>query len=148
MSLKIIAVLLLFILVFSPVFSGSGPSIIIHSPANSTYNSNVLDINISVIDNASVINSVRAFVDDIEVVLSNIGDYWFFYDYSFDNNSPITLVVNASNAGGLNSSASSSFYVDNASPVISLLSPTNNSFVNSHQSDFNFTASDNLDLVL
>ena len=148
MSLKVIAVLLLFILAFSPVFSGSGLGIIIHSPASGVYPVNVIDINVSVTDNASVISSVRAFVNNIEIVLSNIGDYWFFYDYSFDNNSPITLVVNASNSDSLNSSVSSSFYVDNALPVINLLSPDNNSFVNSHKSDFNFNVSDNLALVL
>lgn len=125
-----------------------GPMIVINSPIDGVYGSNVIDVNVSIVDSLSSIDSVKAFVNDVEVVLSNIGDYWFIDDYFFDNNSPIALQVFANDSNGLNSSASSSFYVDNASPVINLFLPLNNSFVSNHQSDFNFTVSDNHALVL
>ncbi|HLE05772.1 MAG TPA: hypothetical protein VI790_00300, partial [Candidatus Nanoarchaeia archaeon] len=121
-----------------------GPAIVIYSPVSGVYPTNVLDINVSVVDNLSAIDSVNVFVDGTEVLLSNIGDYWFFDDYSFDNNSPITLLVTANDSNGLNSTAQSIFNVDNTPPVVSLFSPDDNSYVNSSIYSFYYTAYDDI----
>ena len=121
----------------------SGPSVVIQNPLAATYSNSQVDINVTVSDVTSSVDTVLAEIDDtVNITLVLYGGNLYFNDtYVFSDGSHTIRIFANDTEGNMNSAETVTFTVDTIAPSVSIQNPTATTY-SSSQVDINVTVSD------
>ncbi|MBS3165481.1 hypothetical protein J4444_00005 [Candidatus Woesearchaeota archaeon] len=119
----------------------NGPSFTLNSPANNAVIGQGWNVNFSVPDDLSSTHSVWYSLDGgANSPIAVSGSYYILNTSSWASGFR-TLVVYANDSLGNNNQTTYTFTVDTINPTVTLISPSNNSYDNSYNFQFNVTDS-------